>query len=177
MSNMFEFDLADVDDLLDGLTRLRLTEEDWERLGQATVARILQRTEEGRDQDGRRFAPYSAAYARRRAKGGRSASVVTLAYTGRMLGALTSTAIKDGARLTFVTREAARLAELHQNGAPRRGVSRPAGGGAGRAGGGLPARRFLGVGTETREGRALADLAAKMLAKRINESARAIGGV
>lgn len=162
MSSLFEFDLEAVDDLLAGLATIRLTERNWELLGQATVARLLQRTEEGRDQDGRRFRRYAPAYARRRQRKGRSADVVTLAYTGRMLGALTSTAIHDGARLTFVTAEAARLATLHQNGA---------------RGGALPARRFLGVGTETREGRALADLAARMLAKQITDQARSIGGV
>lgn len=182
MSSLFVFDLSAVEDLLDGLANVRLRDEDWEKIGQATVARILERTEQGRDQEGKPFAPYSPGYAKRRVEAGRKVAVVTLAYTGRMLGALSSVAIMDGARLTFVTREADRLATIHQNGVRRSGAPAP----GSRDNRGrfvttataykIPPRPFLGVGTDTKEGRALANLAGKLIAKRINEAARAVGG-
>lgn len=58
------------------------------RLAMLAIGRIKRRTGQGKDVEGRPFAPYSARYARQRKAAGRNASPPTLLLSGAMLGSM-----------------------------------------------------------------------------------------
>jgi hypothetical protein len=145
----FQFDFSEALAALDALEQAELTAQDWELIGARAVLAILERTERGLNAYGLPFARYATSTARGRVRKGRKASVVTLAYTGKMLGALTSSSIEGGVRLSFVTKAAEELAERHIRGTRR-----------------MPARNFLLVAPRTQTENQLAALAAKLLLRR-----------
>lgn len=63
-------------------------------IGQLAIRAIQDRTRSGRDTDGRAFAPYSPAYAKRKAKAGLS-STVNLTVSGDMLNGLQIVKVTD----------------------------------------------------------------------------------
>jgi len=146
----FDFDLAAVERALDSVERAELTAKDWGIIGQAAVVAILERTEHGLNAYGLPFARYAPSTARARVKGGRRVSAVTLAYTGQMLGALTSSPLQDGVRLSFVNQAAEQLAQLHVKGTRH-----------------MPARNFLAIMPRTKTENQLAELAARLIARRL----------
>ncbi len=77
-----------------------LTVSDWGRVGRLVRERIVTRTVEGRDEHGAAFAPYSAAYASRRAAEGMS-TTPNLQVSGEMLRAITVEPDEAGVTLAF----------------------------------------------------------------------------
>lgn len=149
----FSFDLGAALAALDQIERLELDARDWALIGQRAVVAILERTERGLNAYGLPFARYAPSTARARVRKGRKVSAVTLAYTGKMLGALTSEGIEGGVRLSFVTRAAQDLAELHIRGTRR-----------------MPRRNFLEIAPRTQTENQLADLAAKLLVAKLRRA-------
>ncbi len=65
-----------------------LTVQDWRRVGILARERIITRTQQGQDQDGQDFAPYSPGYAALKAELGASARP-NLQLSGEMLRSIT----------------------------------------------------------------------------------------
>lgn len=78
-----------------------LTQGDWMRVGRLARKRIIERTLDGKDEDGQAFTPYSDAYAALKSKIG-AGSGVNLQLSGAMLQGIQVEADDDGATLTFV---------------------------------------------------------------------------
>lgn len=70
-------------------------------IGNFIVARIQQRTSQGKDVEGRRFKPYSAAYALFRELSGRPTNVVDLFFTGSMMSSMTFETTDEVVRVYF----------------------------------------------------------------------------
>lgn len=84
------------------LTQLQLvTREDWSAIGRLARERIIRRTLQGTDAQGRAFAPYSPGYAKRKAEELGSASPVNLQVSGEMLRSIVVEAFDDHVTLTF----------------------------------------------------------------------------
>lgn len=73
---------------------------DWGRVGRLARERIIRRTLQGRDEDEASFAPYSAAYAKQKAKLGKS-DLVNLQLSGAMLNAIQVEPDEQGVTLTI----------------------------------------------------------------------------
>jgi hypothetical protein len=97
--------------------------EAMEYAGQREITRIRTRTMAGTDVNGSPFAPYSPAYAKRRAKKGRSIAPVNLLMTGIMQTSLT-VEIRGPKSFAIVemNEEAKAYGRAHNEGAPSRGL-------------------------------------------------------
>lgn len=73
---------------------------EWARIGRLARERIVRRTLSGRDEADAPFAPYSPAYAKERAKLGKS-SAVNLQFSGAMLNAIQVEPDDEGVTLTI----------------------------------------------------------------------------
>lgn len=155
MSATYLIDLSKVDAAFDAIERAELTAKDWENIGARAVVLILERTEAGLNPYGLPFTRYATATMRDRLRRGRTVGTVNLMNTGRMLGALTSTVIQDTARLAFVGAEQEEKAARHMSGTRR-----------------MPARQFLAIYERTQYYNKLSDLAAKLLARNLEEALR-----
>lgn len=143
---LFEIDMHGVERALRIAEDVGLTPQDWEVIGQRAVVSILERTEQGRGPMGTFFTPYAPRTARLRARKGRKVNVVTLAYTGRMMASLTSTAQDGSVRLSFTDARSAVIAAYHQTGTKH-----------------MPARPFLEVLPNSKVEYELSDLAANLI--------------
>lgn len=155
MSATYIIDLSRVDAAFDAIERVELSARDWEQVGARAVALILERTEAGLNPYGLPFTRYAVTTARDRSRRGRTVGIVNLMDTGRMLGALTSTVVQGSARLAFVGSEQERKAGFHQTGTRT-----------------MPARTFLAIYERTQYYNKLSDLAARILARNLEESLR-----
>lgn len=63
-------------------------EEILRRLAMLAIGRIKRRTGQGKDVEGKAFAPYSKGYAKQRTQAGRNATPPTLLLSGAMLGSM-----------------------------------------------------------------------------------------
>jgi hypothetical protein len=77
-----------------------LTREDWAAVGRLAREQIITHTNEGTDEDGKAFAPYSKRYAEQKRKAGASTRV-NLQVSGGMLGAITVEPDDAGVTLSF----------------------------------------------------------------------------
>lgn len=143
---VLQFDLGEVEAALDAIEQAELTARDWDLIGQRAVVLILERTERGLNGYGLPFARYAPSTAKRRQRAGRSPTIVTLAYSGRMMASLTATGIKDGVRLSFVNARAQELAERHIQGTRK-----------------MPSRNMLAIPERTNSEKVLATYAARLL--------------
>jgi phage gpG-like protein len=120
---MFQINIdhKNIDRLADRLGRLdaRLL-EDMElvsRIASLLHARIVARTLEGRDADGRPFVPYSPGYAEWRRKHGRPVDRVDLFFRGHMMAAMQDKAESPvKAKIFFADAEQAKKAYFHHTG-------------------------------------------------------------
>jgi hypothetical protein len=76
----------------------------WLQVATDANKEIHKRTVKGQEVEGGSFAPYSKAYAKKRAKGGRSAKP-NLTWSGRMLSSISVKAGKDYGKLSLTGRE------------------------------------------------------------------------
>ncbi|MBI5885370.1 MAG: phage virion morphogenesis protein [Deltaproteobacteria bacterium] len=87
--------------------------------------RILERTALGRDVDGEAFAPYSPRYAKRRARAGKDAKLVTLRSSGAMLDSITTQARQTEVSLGFnPSKEALKASRLQAAGVGDKRIKR-----------------------------------------------------
>ncbi len=108
---------------------------------------ILQRTQTGKDLYGKTFKPYTLKYATKEGK-----TTVNLTNNNLMLSAMTQKAMSnDTAKIFFMRKESARIAQIHNDGEGK-----------------MPQRRFFGVGTSDRAEsiKIYKDLAKREMAKR-----------
>ena len=129
---------------------MQVTEVDLQLAAELQRSTILQRTAQGVDVDGAPFAPYAESYAKKRTKGGRNASPVTLLWSGRMLQSLrivVAVALNEVA-LVIYGEEAVR-AGAHDSGVPGR----------------LPKRHWLGATVADVE--RIAKLLEQLVSKRV----------
>lgn len=150
-----QFDITEVEAALDAIEQVELTARDWDLIGQRAVVLILERTERGLNGYGLPFARYAASTAKRRGRAGRTTSIVNLAYSGRMMGALTSTRTQDGVQLGFVSAAAQELAERHIKGTRK-----------------MPARNMLAIPPRTNSELVLSTYAASLLIARLRTALR-----
>lgn len=79
----------------------QLTKDDFQQIGLLIRENILQRTRQGVDAENRKFAPYSASYAKQRAKEGLARNTVKMELSGEMLRAIKIEAEADKVTVTF----------------------------------------------------------------------------
>jgi len=79
----------------------QLTKDDFQQIGLLIRENILQRTEQGVDAENRPFAPYSASYAKQRAKEGLARNAVKMELSGKMLQAIKIKAESNKVTVTF----------------------------------------------------------------------------
>ena len=149
------FEISEVEAALDAIGQAELTARDWDLIGQRAVVLILERTERGLNGSWLPFTCYAPSTLKRRQRAGRTTSIVNLAYSGRMMGALTSNGIKDGVRLSFVTAAAQELAERHIQGTRT-----------------MPRRNMLAIPPRTNSELVLSTYAARLLTARLREALR-----
>jgi len=80
---------------------LKTTREDWQKIGELAVDRIIQRTRSGQDQYNKAFTPYSQGYIDARAKEGIARNTVKLELSGEMLRSIQIIATDTQVTLTF----------------------------------------------------------------------------
>lgn len=150
---------GDLDALADEIESGRIVTEADRRFGGEFIrSRISDRTGQGVDVHGQQFAPYSAAYAKKKHKAGGRVDQVDLygtAHHPHMMNALLSRVTPEGFSVGFWGEEAVRAQAINE------GATLRTGHGSGkhqqhsgfqfdlfRASGTLPARRFLDVNEE-----------------------------
>jgi len=98
-----------------------------EKLAMEAKVRLLRRTEQGKDADGKEFQPYSDKHRRLRVKRGRQVKPVNLSFTGQMLADIhTKTDPAQGEAILYFGRaEEAKKAYYHnESGAGKKRVIR-----------------------------------------------------
>ncbi len=91
-------------------------------LGHTAINVIVLRTKQGKDADHKPFVPYSAEYAERRKKSGRSATTVDLAVSGHMQQAIVPTVHPGEVHLQFMNHAEEVKADAHNQGVHKREV-------------------------------------------------------
>lgn len=128
------------------LTSSQLTE-----IANRAVLFIVERTAEGRDAFGNRFARYSESYRRFRRRRGRSVRP-DLSFDGTMMGSLTGGFDNGAALVFFANRAQALIADFHTSDEPRSV---------------MPKRDFLDIDPDGEEHEVLAEMAANFIAQRL----------
>lgn len=125
---------------------------DLEDIANTAILKIRRRVNRGLDAAGKPFAPYRPGTLKSRNKRGRQTAKVDLRITGEMVGSLTATS-EDGAGVVFFANsKSGRIAHWHNTGTRR-----------------MAQRRWLDFDDGTPDLQALADEAARKLAKKLEQ--------
>ncbi|MFG0245747.1 MAG: hypothetical protein ACF8MF_06835 [Phycisphaerales bacterium JB052] len=138
----------------EGALKQGFTDEELQDIANRALDIVTTRTDKGLDFEDKRFQPYSKRYAKKRAKHGRVTEKVTLLFRGEMMASLTGGPDKGDARLYFSNSTLGQIANYHNSLEPRKVI---------------PFRRFLDFGEKSDGYKKLANMAAQMMASRIEQ--------
>jgi hypothetical protein len=137
----------------EGDIKANFTDQELQRLANRALDIITTRTHKGLDYQNKPFKDYSTKYAAKREKRGRNTDKVNLSFRGEMMAAITGGPDKGAARIYFSNSQLAEIANYHNSLEPRRK---------------MPLRRFLDLDESTDDYQNLANMAADMIANRID---------